>query len=96
MVLNRALKSIYLVFEQVGHKSGNVGYMYSLLSGNIPVFWCKKTQFKWDFLFYTTAKFEKFFVVYCYHVGVGVVVVVRRPNTFSFRTLTLVKVNGNL
>ena len=44
--------------------------------------------------FYTTANFEKIFVVYCYHVGVGVVV--HRPNTFSFRTLTLVKVNGNL
>ena len=42
--LTRALKSIYFVFEQVGHKSGNVGYMYSLLSGNVPVFWCKKNS----------------------------------------------------
>ena len=35
-----------------------------------------------------------FLVVYCYHVGV-VVVLRRRPNTFSFRTLTLVKKNRN-
>ena len=39
--------------------------------------------------FYTT--------VYCYHVGVVVLRRRRRrPNTFSFRTLTLLKVNRNL